>query len=107
MVVVVKQSNLFDYQEGLNLRTNGMEAAAHSLGAQDWLERARGYAGWFAARYGEVTSDDVLKGCPKPDGVSPYAIGSLFKKGFRRIGYRNTEKASSHARPIGIWILND
>lgn len=88
----------FDLIESLRLKDQGMQAAANSCGASEWLSQAREVGKLISALCGEVSSDDILRQCPKPLSVSHQAIGSLFKgKGWRLLGYTKTQKISGHA----------
>lgn len=96
----------FDLLAGIALKKAGMEAAQFSYGSQEWLLEARKVAEILAAKYGETNSDAVLRICPKPLGVSPNAIGSLFKgKQWVCVGRMQTSKVSGHGREIRRWAL--
>lgn len=100
------ETPLLNYIESTRLKEQGMQAAAYSYGANEWLERARAVAEMLAATQGDCSIDDVLKACPRPEGVSPGATGSVFKgKKFRRVGYTTTRQVKGHARAISLWSL--
>lgn len=98
----------FDLIEALRRKELGLEMAAYGYGAAQWLAEARKVAEMLAAKQGEITSDDLLRVCPKPPHVSHQAIGSLFRTPrWRCIGRRPSAKISGHGREIRIWVLND
>jgi hypothetical protein len=99
-------ADLFDISEGRLLKQKGMEAAEFSYQASEWLERARSVAELLVAKRGEVTSDDVLRVCPRPPEVSFNATGSLFRgKKWKSIGWTNTAQTQGHCRAIRRWVL--
>ena len=101
-------NDLFSLPEGLRQRDIGMEAAAHSYGAQKWLVKARAVAKMLAMTNGETNACEVLRQCPRPASVSPNATGSIFKgKAWRCVGHIKTEKVSGHGRTIKTWTLSD
>jgi hypothetical protein len=73
----------------------------------DFIEQCRAVARQLAAQNGEVTVDEVRDLVPLPENRSAKAYGAVFKKGFKKIGYVTTKRASSHGRPIAQWILKE
>ncbi len=58
------------------------------------------------ARRGEVTSSDVMTSMravnvPGINDVDPRWIGCVFRRGWKRKGYR---AQGSHGRPVSIWV---
>lgn len=71
-----------------------------------WVDEAREVAKKLARNNGQVSSDEVLDYYPRPDDVHPNATGSIFReKCWKRIGYKQSERPSAHARVIGIYQL--
>lgn len=98
--------DLFDLSIGQRLKEQGMAKAAYSSqDTTEWLCQAKEVAKMLAAKYGEITIEDVLKICPPGENVHPNSLGSIFKTGFKRIGYVQASKVSSHCRVIGVWTL--
>ena len=74
----------------------------------EWVDEARKVAKHLARINGQVSSDDVLDFYPRPDDVHPNATGSIFReKGWRKVGYKQSERPSAHARVIGIYKLTE
>lgn len=104
----MNMTDLFNSTASRSARDAGMEQAAFSFDAQNWLTEVRAVARMLIAKNGEVTIDDVLRICPRPPWISPNATGSVFKGGeFVACGYTQTAKVSSHARAVRIWRLKD
>jgi len=100
-------NDLFSLPKGLRQRDIGMEAAAYSYGAAEWLEKARAVAKILAMTNGETNACEVLRQCPRPASVSPNATGSIFKgKAWRCVGHVKTEKVSGRGREIKRWMLS-
>jgi len=99
--------DIFGYaDECQRLRDAGIEKVV--CNNEDWVKRVRAIALHLAATNGEVCSDDVLRILPRPDSVSPNAVGSVFKdKRLHVIGFKQSEKLTSHSRRIFIYALND
>ena len=97
--------NLFDAATSRQLRDQGLAITA-SYPNDDWLAKAKHVAEQLAAQNGEVTSDDVLRKCPRPESVNPNTTGNIFKgKKWKCVGFTNSEKISRHAGIIRRWIL--
>lgn len=61
--------------------------------------------------HGEATADDARREMVIPPWIDPKALGAvpgkLARKGIiRRVGYRRTERAEGHARPVTVWALH-
>lgn len=73
-----------------------------------WLSMARDVAVLIAKKNGRVTSDDVRKALPVPEGVDPRILGAVFRFGkWEKIGYTATSMRQAHARPISVWKLRE
>jgi hypothetical protein len=64
----------------------------------------------FAAR--TATADDVRRALTLPDDIGPRCLGAvpgpLARAGIiRRVGFRGSERAIAHARPVTVWELAD
>lgn len=72
----------------------------------EWLAKAREVAFTIAERRGTVTINDVRKICPPPADVDPRVMGAVFmSRVFKRVGYIDSNRATCHGRPIGIFGL--
>lgn len=70
----------------------------------DWVSRAREIAHMLASSGGEVTIEDVLKLCPRPEWVHPNACGAVMRsKNLKLVRYTSALKTSSNARKIGVY----
>jgi hypothetical protein len=70
-----------------------------------WLTEARDYANdLYRAARRPITSDDIWDGWPPPEGVDSKVMGAVFRGGWVPVGYTQTKRASSHARPIRMWV---
>ncbi len=99
------QTPLFDYIESQNRRDIGI-AKVSGYPNDDWITRARNFAMHYAARNGEVTSDDVQKWCPPPPDAHPNVMGAVFRgKRLKPVGFTQTKRVSGHARTIRIYEL--
>ena len=97
---------LFDPVEGDRLKNEGMERAI-TIHREDWLAIARRIAGDLA-KQGDTTIDDVGEAFYRAYGVAMNdalgnASGSIFRTGFRRVGYRKAERTMSHSRIVSVW----
>jgi hypothetical protein len=93
---------LLDYIEGQKLRDLGI--AAVTANNYDWITKAKGVARYLAISDGQVTIEDVLKLCPKPDHVHPNSLGAVMRdKALKIVGYKQSGKSSAHYRRIGIY----
>lgn len=97
--------NLFDAAKAKQLRDAGIEAAAYSYGASEWLVAAQRVAKDLATSYGDVDIDQVLKWCPRPLHVSPNATGAVFrKKNWKCVGYVQSTQTSRRLGIIRKWM---
>jgi len=78
----------------------------------EWLSEARKAAYLLAITRGwkgsppELTTDDIHKHCPLPDGIDPRVMGAVFRTNqWRKVGYINSTRATCHNRPIAIFQL--
>lgn len=76
------------------------------------IRRARRAFLEHAIEYGFVTADDVRDAIELPDGLDPKLLGPVptpFAQAgiVERVGYRNSIREASHARPISVWKLRD
>lgn len=89
---------------GKDARDKGIAQVADN--AVDFMEWAQGVALKIYEARGAVTSDDIRKVAERQKVVPhhPNAWGALFKrKGWVRLGYKQSVKISNHARQISIW----
>jgi hypothetical protein len=61
---------------------------------------------------GTATADDVRAAVALPSGIDPVCLGTvpgpLARAGIiRRVGYRDSDRAAAHARPLSLWELAD
>lgn len=72
----------------------------------DWLAQARRTAYLIANSSGTITTDDIHKHCPIPDGIDPRVMGAVFAgHKWRKIGYVQSTRKACHSRPIGVFQL--
>ena len=71
-----------------------------------WLVRAREVAEELWARSHEpVTVNDIREVLPPPEGVDPRVFGAVLnRKRWRCIGYTQSDRKVSHARPIAKFV---
>ena len=103
-------ADLFDYEESLRLKYEGMDRAEAKAATP--LEEAREIARRIALKTPDrcVSADDVgreLKRLGLPFSLGP-ATGSLFRgKEWEFTGRRiKSRRTSNHAREIKVWRLN-
>ena len=77
-----------------------------------WLHEARIIAHKLAlakADRGEpaqLTTDEIHKYCPVPDGIDPRVMGAVFtRESWRKVGYVSSTRAACHHRPIALFQL--
>jgi len=100
-------SDLFNYAAGKALRDRGLEAVS-SFPNDQYLKQARALALILAAKNGEVTTDDVQRILPRPENIHPNVVGAICKcKELKFVGFKQSERATAHARRIGIYRLAD
>lgn len=106
----MNQTNLFDLEAGKAAKDDAL-AEQESCYAFP-LEIVRDYAVRYARANSTVTIDNVRKWAAENGVDLPSAAwGSVFRKcplanhRWLRVGYRPTELASSHARPVSVWAL--
>ena len=92
---------------GKTLRNRALDLVEHaSEERQDYVVKARRIARLHALTHGTVTSEDVRKKAPVPDGMDPRILGAVFRTSeWKRVGFRQTPRASAHCRPISVWKL--
>lgn len=89
---------------GKQLRDQGI--AKVTSNSSEWVHKAREVALMLAALNGETDSDEVQAICPRPSDVHCNATGAVFKdKRFKFVGFKQTDRASGHARTIKLWGL--
>lgn len=87
---------------GIQLRDEGIVKV--SEGHQEWLSRARFIAVKLANEHGEVTSDEIWRYCPLPNGAHPNLMGAVFRdRRFCAIGFTQSTRPSAHGRTIRIY----
>jgi hypothetical protein len=93
-----------DLDEGLRRRNVGLDSVeAHEA---SWLAEARKVARYIAWERGTVTSDDVQLHCRRPAGVTPNAVGGIFRgKEWVFVDYTRSARPETHGRRIGVWAL--
>ena len=71
----------------------------------DFVALVRAYAEQHSREFGQVTSDDCRLWANLNDIYPhhPNAWGAVFKSGFERIGFTQSQIPSNHARIISIW----
>jgi hypothetical protein len=104
---MANQLNLFDIQEGLRRKEEGIRRV--TLANSEWLAVARSSAARYAEQYGSVTADDV-RGMLYPQGYIPHhpnAWGAVFKeKRWVPTGERVQSRVPSrHGNEIRVWRL--
>lgn len=92
------------------LQDRGIKKVSSTIDAQEWITQAENFTLFYAARNGEVSSDDVQRECPPPIGSNPNVVGALFrsllaKKKIEFVATRKSNRASGHARRIGVYRL--
>ena len=66
----------------------------------------------LALERGHITADDVRACVAIPAGISPKAVGVVFRdladsRILRRVGFRPSTRPAAHARPLSVWQLAD
>jgi hypothetical protein len=95
-----------DLLAGVHLRDVGVQKVYDHNRA--WVDKARSTAKALAVLHGSVSIDDVLSMCNRPEAVHPNATGAIFRENiWEKIGYKQSEKPSAHARVVGIYKLKE
>ena len=99
------QTDLFDLAEARKQRDEGIRRVAENNA--EFLEAARGTARLIAQGKGEVTADDVRKGCPLAP-IHHNAWGAVFKtKEFEWTGrFAQSALVQGHGNLQRIWRLS-
>ena len=93
-----------DLLAGVRLRDVGVQKVYDHNKA--WVDKARSTAKALAILHGSVSIDDVLSMCSRPEAVHPNSTGAIFRENiWEKIGYKQSEKPSAHARVVGIYKL--
>lgn len=93
-----------DLFEGIRLRDIGVGKVY--LNNFEWVDEARKTAKELAVKQGIVSIDEVLSICPRPENVHPNSTGAIFReKIWVKVGFKQSEKPSAHARVVGIYKL--
>ena len=88
--------------EGRRLRDEGIKNVSRNY--SDWLSDARKIAYAFAKAHGAVTTDDVHRICPLPEGANHSLMGAVLRSpDFKFIGYTQSTRPSAHGRVIRIY----
>lgn len=97
--------DLFDAARSRELRDLGMAKSLEDFASSEWVLRARAKAIEIAIAKGTVTINDVHQEFPPPRGVRQNAIGSVLRsRNLKRVSDIQSDKKSSHARRIGVYI---
>ena len=91
-------------QLGLRLKQRGIDAVEESN--FDWVSFMRELAQTHSDIYGSVTADNVRNVSEKTarHPKHPNAYGAVFKgKGWKAIGYTQSQHPSNHGRTIRVW----
>ena len=89
--------------EGQILKQYGIDLVR--LHNPDFVALCQSYAVEHATAHGSVTSDDVRLWANLNDIYPSHhnAWGAVFRSGFERIGFTQSQIPSNHARMISIW----
>ena len=74
----------------------------------DFVEIVRRQALVYAEKHGTVCADEMRTWAVE-NGVEPKhpnAWGAVFRKGFKKVGYRPSMHPASHGRIIAIWSVS-
>lgn len=75
---------------------------------QEWLEEARETARQLLKKRYSITIEDVLRETPRPQYISPKAIGGVFQHpDFVAVAFVFSKRAISHSRVIRAWKLKE
>jgi hypothetical protein len=108
--MIIDQPSMFEPEEGARLRDRGM-ALADEAADVDWKDAWRQAITLLAGIGDPFTSDDVRAIAGEPwDHAN--ATGSLFNAAarqgvIRRIGYRQSDRATRHKNVVALWIGAD
>ena len=92
---------------GIYLRDRGI-AKVSNYPHDGWVQKAKDIAVMLAAKNGTVTSDELQNIFPRPQDVPPNAVGAVFRdKRLVYIGSDQSERATAHARRIGVYMLRN
>ena len=60
----------------------------------------------YGVRNEPISTDDIHKHCPIPDGIDPKVMGAVFNKAdWVPVGYAQTKRKIAHSRTIRLWVL--
>jgi hypothetical protein len=98
--------DLFDYARAREERESAIDAVA--IAREHWLPRFKSAICVVAQELETFTSDDVLKAFPNLEEceekrVIGAAFRSLSGEVIEPLGYRNSNRRKSHARPKRVW----
>ena len=94
-------SDLFAFAEVMERRDAALDLHEKTETGAEYLARARAAAVHLAAKNGTVSVDDVRAVCgnPPPD-ADPRIMGSIFRRGWRKVGYENSLRGINNGRPV-------
>lgn len=98
--------SLFDYEESVRLRDIGIEIAS-SYPNDEWVAKAKSTAFMHAAKYGEVSADDIHQYIADNKlGQMPNkgAMGAVFRdKHLKFIRYEPSKRKERHTNRNGVY----
>jgi hypothetical protein len=72
---------------------------------REFLDLCRWVADRIYQEKGNVTIDDVRAEVKLPLGIDGRVFGAVFNKSdWEKVGYTQTNTATSHGRPIGVFV---
>lgn len=71
----------------------------------DFIHRARETGRAIAVERGCVTIDDIRREIPHPEGMPDSVYGSIFRSGFKCMGFTKSTREEAHGRIITVWRL--
>jgi hypothetical protein len=99
--------DVWSLSDGEDLRDEGIRKASEAKARADSFEAACKISVALGRVFGIVDADDVRKAM-EDRGMDPTPLGNasggIFKgSDWEPAGYRNSERAGSHARTIHVW----
>lgn len=99
------QQSLFDMKAERRKRDDTLDLLEERR--RNLITRAQEIAIRICRAYGTVTSPEVMLHLKEEDvpgygEVDPRFMGAVFRRGWKRVGYK---AIGSHARPVSVWAF--
>ena len=100
--------DLLDWGETMERRDRALGLHEKKETGAEFLARAKAVAEHLAYKNGSVTVDEVRAVIgPPPEECDSRIMGSIFRRGWVKVGYETSRRGVNNGRPIARFALGD